>query len=410
MWARWIYDNPGVDTDGDGYFGEFRVCVYDSIQTDSGWIVTAADTQWYRGDGVPDWRGAAPPPAPYLWLTSLVSGLHVRFNGHRSETEKDIFSGIADFEGYRIYFGRDNRATSLALIASYDRENYDKYVWNDTRRDEFGRPDYGWDLYDIPYTLDSLRCLYGRGMDPCNDSMFQPLNFPPNDPYKHADSLFYFVGHDFNQYSPEEEHSIRKRFPNQRDPRLLTPEELTDDDYTEDRYLKFFEYEFTIENLLPTVSYWVNVTAFDFGSPRSNLDALETSKTVGVKEAYSFNSEAEAAGTTDKIYIYPNPYRIDGDYRARGYEGRDEIDRPNYRVRAIHFTNLPPKCTIRIHSIDGDLVREMRHDMDPSDPTSRDHEWDLVTRNTQMIATGLYYWTVELPDGSVQIGKLAILM
>jgi hypothetical protein len=161
---------------------------------------------------------------------------------------------------------------------------------------------------------------------------------------------------------------------------------------------------------LPTVSYWANVTAFDFGSPKSNLTALETSKTVGVKEAYPFNSEAEAAGTSDKIYIYPNPYRIDGDYRARGYEGRAEIIRPDYRVRAIHFTNLPPKCTIRIHSLDGDLVRELRHDMDPSLPTSRDHEWDLVSRNTQMIVTGLYYWTVESPDGSVQMGKLVILM
>jgi hypothetical protein len=79
MWARWIYDNPGVDTDNDGYFGEFRVCVYDSVLTDTGWVVTVADTQWHRGDGVPDFRGAAPPPAPEIWVTSLVCGLHVRF-------------------------------------------------------------------------------------------------------------------------------------------------------------------------------------------------------------------------------------------------------------------------------------------------------------------------------------------
>ncbi|MCK4372228.1 MAG: hypothetical protein KAW61_03730, partial [candidate division Zixibacteria bacterium] len=71
MWARWIYDNPGVDTDNDGYFGEFRVCVYDSVLTDTGWVVTVADTQWHRGDGVPDFRGAAPPPAPEIWVTSL---------------------------------------------------------------------------------------------------------------------------------------------------------------------------------------------------------------------------------------------------------------------------------------------------------------------------------------------------
>ncbi|MDF1544837.1 MAG: hypothetical protein P1R58_07005, partial [bacterium] len=36
MWAKWIYDNPGYDTDGDGYAGKFRVCVHDSVNTDSG--------------------------------------------------------------------------------------------------------------------------------------------------------------------------------------------------------------------------------------------------------------------------------------------------------------------------------------------------------------------------------------
>jgi hypothetical protein len=29
-WAGWVYDNPGVDTDGDGYFGESRISVVDS--------------------------------------------------------------------------------------------------------------------------------------------------------------------------------------------------------------------------------------------------------------------------------------------------------------------------------------------------------------------------------------------
>ncbi len=408
MWARWIYDNPGVDTDGDGYFGEYRVCIYDSALTDTGWIVTAADTQWYRGDGIPDFRGAAPPPAPEIWVSSLVDGLHVRFNGHRSETEKDIFSGIADFEGYRVYFGRDNRRESLALVASYDRENYDKYFWNNHRV-----PNPGWELRDIPFTLDSLRCLYGRGVDPCNDSTFNPLAYTPGDPYTHPpfdDSLFYFVAHDYNTYMPGVNTPIRKRYPDAPDPRGVPADSLTPEYYTEDGYLKYYEYEYTIENLLPTVSYWINVTAFDFGSPRSNLDALETSMTLGAIEAYPYNSQAEAAGTTDEVYVYPNPYRIDSDYRARGFEGRMQEDRPDYRVRAIHFTNLPPKCTIRIHSLDGDLVRELQHDVDPSDPTSHDHEWDLITRNTQMIVTGLYYWSVESPDGRVQMGKLVILM
>jgi hypothetical protein len=360
VWARWIYDNPGFDTDGDGYLGEFRVCVHESTETNGGWVVTEADTH---------------------------DGLHVRFNGQRSETERDIFLGISDFEGYRVYLGRDDRRASFSLVASYDREDYDRYVWNNSRLNEFSRPDPGFELRDIPFTLLELRCLYGKGANPCDDSSFHPLSYPISRPYFHADygdSVFYFVPHAI--------------------------EELTDDHYTEDGYLKFFEYEFTIENLLPTVPYWVNVTAFDFGSPAGGVEALETPVTQRPKEAYPFNSEAEATGTSDEVYVYPNPYIVEDDYRARGFELRTRTDLPDYRVHTIHFTNLPPRCTIRIHSPDGDLVREIRHDFDASDPAGRDHDWHLVSQNRQLVVTGWYYWTVESPGGRVQIGKLAIIM
>ncbi|MFQ5500235.1 MAG: hypothetical protein ACE5FH_11250, partial [Candidatus Zixiibacteriota bacterium] len=100
LWADWIYDNPGVDSDNDGYAGEFRVCVHESTFVDGQWTATDADTVWYKGDDIPDWRGAAPPPAPDFWITPTVNGLHVRFNGSRSETEKDIWLRAVDFEGY----------------------------------------------------------------------------------------------------------------------------------------------------------------------------------------------------------------------------------------------------------------------------------------------------------------------
>jgi len=34
----------------------------------------------------------------------------------------------------------------------------------------------------------------------------------------------------------------------------------------------------------------------------------------------------------------------------------------------------------------------------------------LITRNIRMIVSGLYYWTVEFPDGRVQMGKISIIM
>ncbi|MGH8015895.1 MAG: hypothetical protein ACREBV_06865, partial [Candidatus Zixiibacteriota bacterium] len=130
IWAGWVYDNPGVDTDGDGFAGKYALCVLDSQFVDTMWVPSVVETTYYEGDGVPDFRGASPPPAPRVWMTRGLNGLKLRFNGARSETTKDIFSGIIDFEGYNVYIARDNREQSYSLVATYDRENYRKFIYN----------------------------------------------------------------------------------------------------------------------------------------------------------------------------------------------------------------------------------------------------------------------------------------
>ncbi|KAA3632859.1 MAG: hypothetical protein DWP97_10260 [Calditrichaeota bacterium] len=382
-WARWIYDNPGIDTDGDGDSGRAVECNGERI--------------WVEGDGVPDWKAAGPPPAPYFWITQEENALHVRFNGSRSETEKDIFTKIADFEGYNIYFGRDDREASLSLVASYDLINYDKYVWHPNLGDN-GK----YIVDDIPFSLDSLKCLYTNS---CDDSLFDPTRFTAVAPLVTSDSIFYFTKHHNNALFS----AISKVYPNARDPRLIPEDSLTDDDFTEEGFYKYFEYEFTIDNLLPTVEYWVNITAFDFGSPKSGLQALETSKTVGLQMAYPLSHE-EVVDGKNEIFVYPNPYQIDANYRGNSFEGIGEEDRHVDRVRKINFANLPPKCEIKIFSLDGDLIRHLHHEVPASDPTYTHHTWDLITRNTQLIVSGMYYWTVEFPNGETKIGKFVVVM
>ncbi|MEW5994446.1 MAG: hypothetical protein AB1744_08615 [Candidatus Zixiibacteriota bacterium] len=403
VWAQKIYDNPGVDTDGDGYAGEYRVCNLDSIFTGGEWVYTVADTEWYKGDGIPDWRAAGPPPAPHFWLTPILNGLQVRINGQATETARDVMTQQIDFEGYNIYLGRDEREGSLALIASYDREDYDKYVFNATSGQ--------WELPESPFTLEELRCLYG---DSCNDSTFDPLRFSPTYAYQHPlypDSLFYFTKHGYNASESGVSTPIRKTYPDMTDPSNLPADSLHDTLYTEDGYLKYYEYEFEIHDLLPSVPYWVNVTAFDFGSPESGLlQPLETKKTLGVKEGFPLHSLDAPISGSGKIYVYPNPYRIDARYRLYGYEGRTREEMPDDKVRALHFGNLPPRCTIKIFTLDGDRLITIEHDKDPSDPTVHHNSWNLITRNHQRPVSGLYYWTVETPDGQTQIGKFAIIM
>jgi hypothetical protein len=330
-----------------------------------------------------------------------VGKLRIRWNGTYTENSKDIFIQETDFEGYHIYYSRDSRAQSYTLVATYDRENYDKYVWIPSRT--------AWELGTIPYNLKELRCRYAAS---CADSSFDPLAFTRARPYfmpGFPDSIFYFAPHDFNRSEFGVTTAVRKVYPDQPYPSNLYPDSARPEERTEDGLLKYFEYECTIDGLLPTVGYYVNVTAFDFGAPEIGISPFETSKTLNAVYAYP-TSNAQAVGDRDlKAYVYPNPYRGDAGYYEKGFEGRDARWYIPDRLRRIHFANLPAKCTISIFSLDGDLVREWEHDMDPNDPASSHDEWDLISRNTQRVVSGIYYWTVAEPDGKTQIGKLVII-
>ncbi len=424
-WASWIYDNPGVDTDGDGYFGEASYCPDDSalvrIDTvvidpdtlyDTIWDYTAIETCWVEGDGVPDFLGASPPPAPDFsvanpatQVTSSNGSLRVRFNGLRSETTVDAFSRHVDFEGYRVYMARDTRQSSFTMIASYDLQDFNKMV--SVNRECV--------LNDVPFTENELKSQYAFG-----DGNYDPLDYTRDAPYHHPDfpdSTFYFYAQDYNVSRLGIDTPIRKIYPNQPYPSSIIPDSADADEKTDDGYLKYFEYEIVINDLLPSVPWYVNVTAFDYGSPQSGLESLESSRTAGAIYAYPLKTADEVAATGAKVYAYPNPYRIDAEYGANGFEGRATVrEMPADRVRRIHFANLPSKCFLRIFSLDGDLIREYRHDVDdpPVDRgdcfSATTDCWNLITRNTQLAVSGMYYYSVESDNGETQIGKIVLIM
>ncbi len=389
-WAEWVYDNPGVDTDGDGYYGEARKCDSNKAATDS---------TWYKGDGVPDFAGAGPPPAPRMRIVPGHGRLTVRWNGFYSETTKDFFLDKVDFEGYRVYIGRDDRPGALSVIKSFDREDYNRYRFRQITPDSSV-----WALEEIPFSLDSLRALFG-------DPNFEPLDWTRTRPYLFDSSYYYFTAQDYNQSDLLSADGIRKVFPNEPFPGDDSTQ-WTDDqlvfDYDGQPLPKYYEYELTIDSLLPTVPYYVAVTSFDFGSPLAGLPALETNPTNNMSIEYPQWSADTVESKSLDVYVYPNPYRIDAGYRAQGFEGRGVLDRPDDRVRAVHFANLPHQCTIEIYTLDGDLVKRIDHNALPGDPQSAHDEWNLITRNAQAVVSGLYYWVV-ISEERTQIGKLAII-
>jgi hypothetical protein len=450
MWAEWIYDNPGYDTDGDGYAGEYVLCDLDedsilfcdtltdtsanpdTTYTRCRWVYNVADTMWVKGDGIADFRGAAPPPNPSTYrfvnkdgdtLRSLrvfpeVGRVRMVWNGAVTENTPDWFSHKYDFEGYRVYLALDDRPASFSLITSYDKENFNQWEF-DYNANEFA-------CYNDPFTLQELRCLHG---DSCGDTTWSPFWYTRTNPLvipggpKKDDRIMYFepMGDNRSILADDPVNAntrIRKTYPYAPRPPHIHPDSVAiyypdrDDTiyFTPDGYMKYYEYEYTFDGLLATVPYYVNVTAFDFGYPQHSLPGLEGNPAEYPKAVYALPSSEVIADQNLEVFVYPNPYRIDADYRDRGYEGNQRWHLPEEKTREIHFANLPPKCTISILSLDGDLIRELKHDVDPEDYLANHDTWDLISRNSQMVVTGLYYWTVEDDEGRTQIGKLVIIM
>ena len=113
----------------------------------------------------------------------------------------------------------------------------------------------------------------------------------------------------------------------------------------------------------------------------------------------------------ERIRVVPNPYFITN--RAVTAEGTDKI----------FFTHLPPRCTIRVYTLVGELVREIEHEsFAPFDADERlaqgdkggTETFDLLNLYNQALASGVYIYHVEARDDSNdvignKIGRFAII-
>lgn len=374
-WAKRIWDNPGVDSDFDGDSGTY-IWHVDEHSGDSTQVFCS-------GDGVPDIRGASAPPAPEVRVVTHDGKIAIRWDGRHSENFFDLFSGIRDFEGYRVWYSRSPRLEEMSLLASWDIENYNRH--------RFDFKATMWRLEETPFSTDSLKRLYGE--------QFDPLNYPRNNPFRIGGLMYYFEPTGYNLSDLSDPSQIHKVYPDA---------VLDTSDVDEEGRMRYYQYEYVLEDLLPSVPYWVSVSAYDFGNPAKDLEPMESIPTANAVEAFAVETEPEVLknGKLD-VYCYPNPYRTDAGYVSQGFENRMD-DRWGERARAVWFANLPDRCTISIYTIDGDLVERIDHDEPSSSGTASVHSWDLINKNSEMVMTGLYYWVVESAVGT-QIGKLAII-
>ena len=178
-------------------------------------------------------------------------------------------------------------------------------------------------------------------------------------------------------------------------------------------------YKYTIENVLNGWQYAISVTAFDQGNEESNLESLESSPLANNFRAFAGKPINENL-TTNAPFVYPNPY-----YAGASWEGRSNFQEQS---RKLYFANLPKNCEIHVFTAAGDFIDQITHNQEYNGSDIRwfetfgsenadqnvfsggEHAWDLLSENTQIIARGLYIFTVkDLDSGKLYKGKFAII-
>jgi len=119
----------------------------------------------------------------------------------------------------------------------------------------------------------------------------------------------------------------------------------------------------------------------------------------GLRAQFQFTGATfDSTKTTDSVLAHvhtvPDPYYVTNALEVS----------PNTKV--LRFVNLPARCIIRIYSTSAILVRVLTHD----DPTGGAEEsWNLRNRNQQFVASGVYFYHIEAPDGKTKIGRFTVV-
>ncbi len=173
-------------------------------------------------------------------------------------------------------------------------------------------------------------------------------------------------------------------------------------------------YRYDADNLLNGWQYLFLLTAFDEGDDQLKLPPLESSLISNAVRTFV----GTTANTTNlKVGVYPNPYVVNAAW-----------DGASSRSKRIQFYNLPAKAQIRIYTLAGEIVATLNHDASAALNGANtgwfqefgsasqtvmpegEHSWDVLSDSKQVIATGLYLFSVkDLNSGKIQTGKFAIV-
>jgi hypothetical protein len=355
-WVQFVYDNPNVDTDGDGFYGEDVGCDGIPFTGDAGEgdgilqecedLLGDPSRPGYgngildEGDGVPDFAGPPPPPSPKLKIQQLDKYVALKWTAE-PEYFRDSFipelSKQFDFQGYRLFVSRTGVGSEYTLLKDFDLDMV--YMRNKNG--------------ELVLDPESKKPILVQDTLGINTGFREVLN-------RDADTL-----------------------------------EVVDGDTT--RYVYKFIYGPVVENW----PLYFSITSYDNGYKPANLGSLESSVFTNATLLYPY---VPLDKVQDKeVKVVPNPYKISTDYSTMGWEARptqwSEFE------RRIDFTNLPGNCKITIFTIAGDVVAEIFN----ADGDTRE-SWDLLSVNNQSVVSGIYLFSIEPTNGGdTKVGKFVII-
>jgi hypothetical protein len=114
---------------------------------------------------------------------------------------------------------------------------------------------------------------------------------------------------------------------------------------------------------------------FETHAPATNIVSLQKSK-------------------LNNIRAVPNPYYSRSAYELSSFN------------RIIKFMNMPERATVRIYDLSGHLIRTLQK----TDQSSSIMEWDVNNENQLPVASGIYVYTVEVPNAGTTTGRLVVFM
>jgi hypothetical protein len=131
--------------------------------------------------------------------------------------------------------------------------------------------------------------------------------------------------------------------------------------------------------------YYYAIMSVDSLDGRSGMTSITTHET-----------QAPAVAQLGKVYVVPNPLIV-----TNGRSGSD----PNGEVTdRVQFFGLTKRCTIRIFSYSGQLINTIEHDVD-----AYANPWYQISRNNQILASGVYFFVVDDEGGARARGKFVII-